>query len=126
MGKGVQSALEKFTWRCKKLERLSGKDLNNPTSPLSYEDSILRNHRLKKGFFFFSHRKLTERELLEGEEIESHPLNREGTSRMEKEADNSLKYKYESLLRMTGRTWQTTIQHHSEWHPVPLMGYQGI
>lgn len=92
MGMGVQSALEEFTWCCKKLERLSGKDLNNPTSPLSYEDSILRNHRLKKGIFFFSHIKLTERELLEGEEIESHPLNQEGTSRMEKEADNSLKY----------------------------------
>lgn len=113
MGMGVQSTLEKFTWHCKKLERLSGKDLNNLTSPLSYEDSILQNHRLKKGIFF-NHRKLTERELLEGEEIESHPLNREGTSRMEKEADNSLKYKYESLLRMTGRTWRTTIQHHSE------------
>ena len=47
---------------------------------------------------------------------------------MEKEADDSIKYKYESLLWMTftGRTWRKTIQHHSEWRPVPLMGYRGI
>ena len=45
---------------------------------------------------------------------------------MKKEADDSIKYKYESLLWMTftGRTWRTTIQHHSEWRPAPLMGYQ--
>lgn len=45
MGIGVGSALEKFTWGCKKLERLSGKDLNCPTSLLSYEDSIHRAQR---------------------------------------------------------------------------------
>lgn len=45
---------------------------------------------------------------------------------MKKEADDSIKYKYESLLWMTftGRTWRTTIQHHSEWLPALLMGYQ--
>lgn len=68
----------------------------------------------KKGIFF-SHRKLTERELLEGGETKSHPLNREGILTMKKEADNSIKYKYKSLLWMTftGRTWRITIQHPS-------------